>query len=47
MGNVIPIQRAVSIRQCRRVHETEELMVAQVQLWCAWARVVNRIWWGA
>lgn len=47
MGNVIPIQRAASIRQCRRMHETEDLVIAQVQLWFAWARVVNRIMWGA
>lgn len=47
MGNVIPLRRAASNDQCRRMHDTEDLVVAQVQLWFAWARVVNRIWWGA
>lgn len=47
MGDVIPIQRAVSIRQCRRVHALEELAVAQFRLGCALWRDWNRFWWGA
>lgn len=47
MGDVMPFRRSASVDQCRKVTETEELMVAQIRLWFAWVRVVNRIWWGA
>lgn len=47
MGIVIPFQRAQAIEQCRQLTLAEALVQAQVELWFAWARDVNRIWWGA
>lgn len=47
MGNVMPFRRSASVEQCRKASEAEDLVVAQVHLWFAWARAVNRIWWGA
>lgn len=47
MGTVMPFRRPAPAGQCRRAPTAEDLVVAQVRLWCAWARVINRIWWGA
>lgn len=47
MGQVVPFRRSIAIEQCRRMSGVESLMVSQVQLFFSWARVVNRIWWGA
>jgi len=47
MGTVMPFHRPAPAAQRREVPCAEELAVAQLRLWCAWARLITRIWWGA
>lgn len=47
MGTVMPFRRSAAVEQCRQASEVEDLAVAQVRIWFAWWRVVNRIVWGA
>lgn len=47
MGTVMPFRPTASIAQYRKLSSAEELALENLRLWFAWARVVNRIWWGA